>query len=93
MKGIVQRMREVKPVILDGKISTKDIEELSFNIKQDILRQREWLKERRANEKALNKIAKELNKEIPFEVAWHCFLAPYQTYVGGEFFEKYKEWL
>ena len=50
-------------------------------------------KETETNRKALNKKSKELGKEIPLEVAWHCFIAPCQTHVNSEFLETYKEWL
>lgn len=96
-KGIMQQIRESEVFVLDGKFSKKDLEQLSYKIKEsaekDYKRKKEWLKERRDNEKALNKKSKELGKEIPFEVAWYCFLAPYQTYVNSEFLETYKEWL
>lgn len=96
-KGIMQQIRESEVTTLDGKFTKKDLEELSYKIqesaKKDYKLKQEWSKEREANRKTLNKKSKELGKEIPFEVAWHCFLAPYQTYVGSEFLETYKEWL
>lgn len=96
-KGIMQQIRESEVFVLDGKFSKEDLEQLSYTIKEsaekDYKRKKEWLKEREVNRKELNKKSKELGKEIPFEVAWHCFLAPYQTYIGSEFLETYKEWL
>jgi hypothetical protein len=96
-EGIMQQIRESEVVTLNGKFSKKDLEQLSYKIKEsaeiDYKRKKEWLKEREINRKALNKKSKELEKEIPFELAWHCFLAPYQTYVNSEFLETYKEWL
>lgn len=96
-KGIIQQMRENEVFVLDGKFSKKDLEQLSYKIeesaKKEQKRKKEWLKEREINREELNKKSKELGKEIPFEVAWHCFLAPFQTYVSSEFLETYKEWL
>lgn len=96
-KGIMQQIRESKVVTLDGKFTKKDLEELAYKIQEsvgeDYERKQKWLKERDVNRKELNKKSKELGKEIPFEVAWHCFLAPYQTYIRSEFLEIYKEWL
>ena len=96
-KGIMQQMRESGVTILDGKFTQEDIENLKFKLKegaeQDKKAKQEFLKERETNRKALNKKSKELGKQIPFEVAWHCFLAPCQTYVNSEFLETYKEWL
>jgi len=92
----MQQIREKVPIEY-GKFSKKDLEELSLKldiaIEQDIKRKNKWLKEREINRKVLHNKAKELGKEIPFEVAWHCFLAPFQTYVGSGFLESYKEWL
>ncbi len=96
-KGIMQQIRESEVTILDGKFTKEDIENLKFKLKesieQDRKRKQEFLKKREINRKELNKKSKELGKEIPFELAWHCYLAPYQTYVGSEFLETYKEWL
>ena len=96
-KGIMQQMRESEVTILDGKFTQEDIENLKFKLKegaeQDKKAKQEFLKERETNRKALNKKSKELGKQIPFEVAWHCFLAPCRTYVNSEFLETYKEWL
>ena len=96
-KGIMQQIRESKVTVLDGKFTQEDIENLKFKLKegaeQDRKSKQEFLKERETNRKALNKKSKELGKQIPFEVAWHCFLAPYRTYVNSEFLETYKEWL
>lgn len=96
MKGILQQIRE-NEVIYSDRLTQKDIEDLACkieeSIKQACKRKKEWLKEREVNRKALNKRAEELKQEIPLEVAWHCFLAPYQTYVNTEFLEIYKEWL
>lgn len=93
----MQQIRESEVATLDGKFTKKDLEELAYEIQEsaekDYKRKQEWLKEREVNRKALNKKSKELGKQIPFEVAWHCFLAPYQTYVNSEFLETYKEWL
>ena len=76
-KGIMQQIRESEVTILDGKITKEDIEKLKFNfekaLKQDQKKRNQWLKEREINEKALNKKSKELGKDIPFELAWHCF--------------------
>lgn len=96
MKGIIQQIQE-KEILKWDKITQKDLEDLAYKIKksseQDYIRKQEWLKERENNRKSLNKISKELGKEIPFELAWHCYLAPYQTYVSSDFLETYKEWL
>ena len=93
----MQQIRESGVTVLDGKFTQEDIENLKFKLKegaeQDRKAKQEFLKERETNRKALNKKSKELGKEIPFEVAWHCFLAPCQTYVSSEFLETYKEWL
>ena len=96
MKGIIQQIQE-KEILKWDKITQKDLEDLAYKIKksseQDYIRKQEWLKERENNRKSLNKISKELGKEIPFELAWHRYLAPYQTYVSSDFLETYKEWL
>ena len=96
-KGIMQQIREGKVTVLYGKFTQEDIENLIFKLKegaeQDRKSKQEFLKEKETNRKALNKKSKELGKQIPFEVAWHCFLSPYRTYVNSEFLETYKEWL
>ena len=96
-KGIMQQIRESEVTILDGKFTKEDIENLKFKLKegieQDRKRKQDFLKEREKNRKSLNKKSKELGKDIPLELAWHCFLAPYQTYVTSDFLETYKEWL
>ena len=93
----MQQIRESEVFVLDGKFTQEDIENLKFKLKegaeQDRKAKQEFLKERETNRKALNKKSKEIGKDIPFEVAWHCFLSPYRTYVGSEFLETYKEWL
>ena len=93
----MQQMRESGYITYGDMFSKEDLEQLSYKIKEsaeiDYKRKKEWLKEREINRKELNKKSKELGKEIPFEVAWHCFLAPYQTYINSEFLETYKEWL
>lgn len=96
-KGIMQQIRESETATLDEKFTKEYLKDLSYKIQksaeEDYKRKKEWFKEREINRKELNKKSKELGKEIPLELAWHCFLAPYQTYVNSEFLETYKEWL
>jgi len=96
MKGIVQQMQDAE-VVERGKFTQKDFDELSNNLKiaaeKDTEYKKNRLKELEINRKALLKKSKELEKEIPFELAYHCFLSYNKTYVGSEFIEKYKEWL
>ena len=96
-EGILAQIRKQEPLYWNKKLTQEDLENLKNmlekSIKKDTQLRKEFIKEREDNRKALNKKAKELGKEIPVEVAWHCFLAPYKTYVGSEFLEKYKEWL
>ena len=44
------------------------------------------------NEKHILKRSKELNKEIPLELAYHCYISFNKTYVDVDFVNKYKEW-
>ena len=97
MKGIVQQMQESKVISVDGKFTKKDLDDLLNNLKivakEDSEYRKNRLKEMEDNRKAIFKRSKELNKEIPLELAYHCYLSYGKTYVGSEFLEKYKEWL
>jgi hypothetical protein len=93
MKGIFQQMREQEIAIWDGRFTKQDLDNLEIALEKDLKIRKEFIKTRTENEKALTKKSRELNKPIPFELAWHTYLAPYQTYVGSEFLEKYKEWI
>jgi hypothetical protein len=98
MKGIVQQMLERESVVtVYNKFTQQDLDNLSVYIslaaEKDLEYKKERLKELRSNEKAIFKRAKELNKPIPLEVAYHCYLSYNKTYVGSEFLEKYKEWI
>ena len=96
MKGIFQQMQEGK-VFEGGKFTQKDFDDLSNSLKIAAEKDSEYktnrLKEMESNRKAIFKRSKELNKEIPLELAYHCYLSYGKTYVGSEFLEKYKEWL
>ena len=96
MKGIVQQMQEAK-VVEWNKFTQKDFDNLSKNIKiaaeKDIEYRKNRLKKMESNKKAILKRSKELGKEIPLELAYHCYLNYNKTYVGSEFLQKYKEWL
>lgn len=90
----MQQMRECEEVKVWDKITKEDFKEaLEKIIIKDKKRRKERLKEMEDNEKFLKQRAKELNKEIPFEVAYHGFLKYCKTYVNSEFIDKYKEWL
>ena len=93
MKGIFQQMREGRVLEWGEEITQQDLEIFKEVVERESKIREDWLKGREENRKALNKKAKELKKQIPFEVTYHCFLAPYRTYVNTEFLEKYKEWL
>lgn len=96
MKGIVKQMQESE-VKEWGKFTQKDLDELLNSLKiaaeEDANYRKDRLKELESNRKAVFKRSKELNKEIPLELAYHCYLSYSKTYVGSEFLEKYKEWL
>lgn len=96
MKGIVQQMREAK-VFKWGEFTQKDFDNLSNSLKIAAEKDSEYrtnrLKEMESNRKAIFKQSKELNKEIPLELAYYTYLSINKRYVGSEFVEKYKEWL
>jgi hypothetical protein len=93
-KGIVQQMRESEEVKVWDKITKDDLKNvLETATVADKERRKERLKEMKNNEKFLKQRAKELNKEIPFEVAYQGFLSYDKIYVNSEFIDKYKEWL
>lgn len=97
MKGIVQQMQEASTVVLNGRFTKEDLDNLSVLLslaaEKELKYRKERLKEMKSNEKYLSKRAKELNKPIPFEVAYQGYLSFNKTYVGSGFLEKYKEWL
>lgn len=91
-------MEEKASVISDyGVFTQEDLDNLSVSLslaaKKDEEYRKERLKEMKDNEKALSKRSKELNKRIPFELAYYSYLSINKRYVGSEFVEKYKEWL
>jgi len=96
MKGIVEQMKESDHVVIDGKFDKKDfdkiIEKLKIAEEEDITYRSDRLKELKENEKHIVKRSKELNKEIPLELAYHCYLNFNKTYIGSDFINKYKEW-
>jgi hypothetical protein len=97
MKGIVQQMEEKSTEVVSfGKFSKEDLDNLFLKLKkaaeEDAKYRKLRNKELESNRKHLFKRSKELNKEIPFEVAYHGYLSFNKTYVNQEFLDKYKEW-
>lgn len=96
MKGIVEQMRDSKHIIIDGKFTKEDFNNIANKFKiaqeEDLQYRSNRIKELKENEKHIFKRSKELNKEIPLELAYHCYLNFGKTYVGSDFMNKYKEW-
>jgi len=96
MKGIVEQMRDSKHIVLDGKFTKEDFDNMVNKLKiiqeEDLQYRSNRMKELKENEKHMLKRSKELNKEIPLELAYHCYLSFNKTYVGSDFMNKYKEW-
>ena len=89
-------MQERESVVtVYGKFTQEDLHNLSVSIslaaEKSLKYKKERLKEMKSNERAIFKRSKELNKPIPFELAYYCYLSFNKRYVGSEFLEKYKE--
>lgn len=97
MKGIIQQIEDKEVVYYDGKFTQEDLDNITRHLKIAIKKYSEYrkkrLKELENNRKALVKKSKKLKKEIPFELAFHCYLNFNRTYVTTDFLKKYKEWL
>jgi hypothetical protein len=95
MKGLYQQMRDA-PIKTLGKCTELDInafrKALIEGEKEDIEYRKLRLKEIKENGRHLTERAKELGKEVPFEL-WYILCDDRRHYVGSEFLETYKEWL
>ena len=94
MKGIYQQIREDQPE--EVKLPTnKEFRQFCDKLSKSIIIQRQKAeKSRKENLSHLNKRAKELNEEIPFELLLLVQTAPNGVpMIGTEFLNKYKKWL
>lgn len=94
MKGIYQQIRELGENKYELP-TKKEFENFCDKmIKNDIKNRQKVEKNRKENFDHLEKRAKELNEEIPFELLLRVQTAPEGIlWVGSEFLNKYKKWL
>lgn len=97
MKGIYYQIQEAKVTNIKGKFTSEDLKSIKEYFNSGIIAYEKYrktrLEEMENNRKVLIKKAKELDKDIPLELAYHCFLTFSKTYVSSDFLKKYKEWL
>lgn len=97
MKGILQQMREIEVITYNSKFTREGLDStnsiLAKAATEEVDYREKRLNEMEDNRYSLVKKSKELGKEIPLELAYHCFISYTKTYVGFDFLEKYKEWL
>lgn len=98
-KGIWQQIQESKVTSINREFTKEDLEDIksyiTLSLKDSEYYRKNRLKEIETNRKALVKKSKELGKQIPLELAYHCYLTYNKTYIyiSSLFLEKYKEWL
>lgn len=96
MKGLIQQMEERGKVHILKPFTEEDIIDIQKKLKQalekDFKDRENRFKEIEENRLHLLKKSKEFGEEIPVELMYHA-LSFHRTFVGTEFFEKYKKWL